>query len=154
VHARKFYFAGRRNSKAITLPPVPWFHNPIHDLESAWWIAVWAFCYLEHWVSDSVFTDNTQRAPIILLPGNFENECTGLPIAILEPLDQWLTFMREKYTELGKRVLAGTHLSFNYDEVFNGVIGFIEEIIDALSKIQDPPLDTEERASKRRKANN
>jgi len=151
VHAHKFYFVGRRNPKATTSPPVPWFHNPIHDLESAWWIAVWAFCYLKHWVSDSVFTDNAQRAPIIFLPGNFENECTGLPIAILEPLDQWLTFMRDKYTELGKRVLAGTHVSFNYDEVFAGVIGYIEEIIDALSEMQDPTDDTEERAPKRRK---
>jgi hypothetical protein len=47
----------------------------------------------------------------------------------------------------------GTHLSFNYDEVFVRVIGYIKEIIDALSEMQDSALDTEERASKRQKTN-
>jgi hypothetical protein len=121
-------------------------------MESAWWIVIWAFCYREHWISDSLFTDRGIRTLTLLRPMTFHDECTGVPVSLRKPLIQWLAFMENMYTELGKRVLAGTHVSFNYDEVFARVIGFIEEIIDALSKIQDP-LDTEERASKRQKTN-
>jgi hypothetical protein len=150
VSAREFYFLPE-DLKAPTTPSIPWFHNPIHDMESAWWIVVWTFCQLKHWVKDSLFTDHTLRAPTVFAPMTFRNKCTGLPAAILEPLIQWLTFMRDKYKELGKQISDGTHLSFDYDEVFIRVIGYIEEITEALSKMQDPTLDTEERASKRRR---
>jgi hypothetical protein len=150
VDARRFYFLPE-NLEAPTPRPVPWFHNPIHDMESAWWIAVWAFCYLKQWVSDSLFTNYRLRAPTLFRPSTFYDECTGLPVALQKPLIQWLAFMRDKYMELGKQVLAGTHLSFNYDEVFIRVIGYIEEIIDALSEMQGSTLDTEEPASKRRR---
>jgi hypothetical protein len=120
-------------------------------MESAWWIAVWAFCYLKHWVSDSLFTNPRLRAPTLFRPGTLHNKYTGLPVALQKPLIQWLTFMRDKYTELEKQILDGTHLFFNYDEVFVRVIGYIDEIIDALSEMQGSTLDTEELASKRRR---
>jgi hypothetical protein len=120
-------------------------------MESAWWIAVWTFCHLEHWVRDSVFHRQSLRLLIFMAPGTLHGECTGLPASILAPLNEWLMFMRDKYTELGKLVLDGTHLLFNYDELFDRVIGYIGEIMDVLSKMQDPALSTEERASRRRR---
>ncbi|PVF92587.1 hypothetical protein CPB86DRAFT_819506 [Serendipita vermifera] len=42
-----FLFIPRRSSKSSSEPktsryPVtPWFHNPIHDIESIWWICIW-----------------------------------------------------------------------------------------------------------------
>ena len=149
VNAQRFYFLPHKDPTAPTFPSVPWFHNPIHDVESAWWIVVWALCHHKRWVKDALFTNRTQRLSVILVPGVFHYECTGIPAAILKPLDKRLNFMRAKYTELGGLVLDGTHSSFNYDEVFGPMIGYIEEIIDALWKMRDPVV--EERASKRRK---
>jgi hypothetical protein len=155
VDAREFCFLPENPADpgAPVSAPVTWFRNPIHDMESAWWIVFWAFCYLEHWVPDSLFTNHDLRLLTLLHPSTLHNKCIELPVALQKPLIQWPVFMREKYMELGKQILAGTHHSFNYDEVFVRVIGYIEEIIVALSKIKDPTLDTEDRASKRRKGN-
>jgi hypothetical protein len=157
VNARTFSFlpprgrttllvGGTKVSRLLPIPTiVPWFHNPLHDIESAWWIAVWTFCRRNCRANPSLFRNNAVRLTAITVEGNFRYECSWIPEPVLDILEIWLTFVRDKYTQLGKLVWDGSHLSFKYEEVFDTVIMFIEAIIDVI--LSDSTLGSEEPAN-------
>lgn len=114
-------------------PRVPWFHNPIHDAESAWWIALWAYRHLDDTIH-CLFRDQGERTAIVGFEAMFEERCSALPGSVLTPLDEWLSSIREQYQELEVQIPKGSHDLFDYNDVFDTTIEFVEEILKALSK--------------------
>jgi hypothetical protein len=171
VNAREFIFlpfperdplSKLSKASATRLPSnlkaVPWFHNPIHDMESAWWIALWAFRDFEDGLSPSLFTESSLRRGILTSAGSFLTHCSALPTPVIDYLEDWLLFMRSEYTKLEKLVSDHSYGSFDYDYVFKFVIQFIEAIIEVLEPDSTTPgteeLDNSAEAfpNKRRKA--
>lgn len=75
-------------------------HNPLHDYESVWWMAVWFVfnCKLEGEDDNDLkrARDNTYRSRELAVVGsNFTKTCDNLPQAI-QPLGSQLVQMRNK----------------------------------------------------------
>jgi len=73
-------------------------HNPLHDYESIWWIAVWlVFCCKSHGVADGVMKrarDEVYKNRVVtFLGGGFDEICDRLP-AVLQPLGEVLMVMK------------------------------------------------------------
>ena len=147
AHAGRFLFRSRHKknllailSAKVPVPQpqrVPWFHNPIHDLESTWWIALWTFYHLQNGMdSPSLFPRPDQRLEIWTASDSFRDLCGTLPPRILDLSEGWLTFTQEQYQELEKQDMNDSHFSFDYGPVFDGVLACIEAIINALSAPQ------------------
>ena len=147
VDRRRFVFLPEHEYDPLTIspapalppPPPPWFHNPIHDLESTWWVALWTLYHLRNLMDGaSLFTEQQQRGDIWIVSRSYLDLCAVLPKEILGLLEGWRLFMRQQYQELEKQVVNNSHFSFDYDPVFEGALKCIKAIINALSVPQDP----------------
>ncbi|KIM22538.1 hypothetical protein M408DRAFT_28665 [Serendipita vermifera MAFF 305830] len=118
----------------VDLPPaVPWFHNPIHDTESAWWIALWAYRHADDMMG-TLFRGQGTRTGALTTPGMFRRNNSALPDHARHSLNDWLQSIQNQYKELGGLLLKQPHPFFDYNSVFNNAIKFIEGIVTALLK--------------------
>ena len=79
-------------------PKRTFLHNPLHDYESVWWIAVWLlFCCKPEGVADGVMEqahDRVYKNRLKTFQARvFENICGSLPV-VLRPLSKVLAEMR------------------------------------------------------------
>jgi hypothetical protein len=106
--------SGGTTGSVINLKPRIWLHNPLHDYESAWWVAVWfVFHCKPEGVSDTVMEEARgmvyQNRTSTFAVGRIKQACELLP-AVLQPLGEVLVEMRN--------ILANAYRSF--EETFDG----------------------------------
>jgi hypothetical protein len=119
-----------------------WSHNPLHDVESTWWITVWILYNLtEIEFSDE---DKSHRAKLFSTADPkareafFRRYITGsgfrqkLPATISAILARWRMALINFYKEQQLDLEHGSHILFNYDEVITDAIGRIDDIRGAL----------------------
>lgn len=90
---------GRISSNA---PQMPWFHNPIHDIESIWWITVWAsLAYTRTGLLDEGVLQTTYRR---LFPISEDFEPKPDRVSIMKP--------QIIFTKIYQQPFFDTHISF------------------------------------------
>ncbi|KIM22535.1 hypothetical protein M408DRAFT_28662, partial [Serendipita vermifera MAFF 305830] len=124
VDARDFLFLPDTSDDTV----VPWFHNPIHDIESIWWIAVWDYRHVNATMR-SLFRDLAGRSNFVHSPSFFLRKCPEIPTNVRHSLHAWLVSIRSQYTELESLVPKQSHRTFDYNSVFEAAIRFIEAIL-------------------------
>jgi hypothetical protein len=89
IVSRLYCFFGMDDSSTLRMPDYPFKYNPIHDLESLWWIAIWTLTVnspsgsprnkdqnMWHW---NIFWNKNYRYPLLSGHPTFVNFVTILP---------------------------------------------------------------------------
>jgi hypothetical protein len=125
-----------------------WSHNPLHDVESTWWITVWILYYLTKIDFDD--DDKRHRAMLFSTANRQEREIffcrytTGLgfreklPETIRVILANWRMTLIDFYEEQQLDLEHGSHELFDYNKAIVDAIGRIEGIRSALLNIDSP----------------
>jgi hypothetical protein len=132
----------------FTLGPWPprqeitWFHHPIYEAESLWWIALWTFYYLQDSLVEErriLFPESGlgYRTDIWYSGAEYDQICTRPPETIQDILYAWLSSIRKAHTDLQARFEDASYQSFDYYEVMEASFNFIEDIQIALRKIYE-----------------
>ena len=126
-----------------------WSHNPLHDVESTWWITVWILYYLTEIELDE--DDKRHRAKLFSIASPqdrvdfFCHYATGsgfldkLPVAVSDILADWRMALIDFYEEQQQDLEHRSHELFDYDKAVMDAIGRIDGIRNALI---DPLLET------------
>lgn len=98
---------------AVTRGDDLWFHNPIHDVESLWWVAVWSVLFFTLESADP--PPDAQRRFELLFPNQEQTERYGFiadsgsvllyhassfppfNFALARPIDRWMVSIIKSY---------------------------------------------------------
>jgi hypothetical protein len=115
-----------------------WFHHPIHDVESIWWIALWSFYFLQV-SSDKQKQDLFPESGIGFRPEIWRSEesygrlCTQPPAIIQDLLFNWLTSIKTEHESLQAGFdKDATYRLFDYNKACAASVEFLQDIQIAL----------------------
>jgi hypothetical protein len=111
---------------------VPWFRNPIHDLESCWLVGCWTFFHFKH--PALLSTDMEDKAllfgPLRPLIGVAAPPLDRLPRDFLSTMRAWALSIGDEYRKLQLSVQEKEKLdSFDYEPVIRNAIRHVEAMI-------------------------
>jgi hypothetical protein len=118
-----------------------WFHHPIHDVESIWWIALRTFYYLQASSIEerrALFPDSGigSRTGIWLSLSSYDYLCTRPPGIIQDLLYDWLLSINKEHTSMQAGFDENaTYRSFDYNNACEASITFLTNIRHALQEI-------------------
>jgi hypothetical protein len=101
VYAENFFHVTRGNVKNAP----KWFHHPIHDVESIWWIALWTLHFLQASPDEqrkALFPDSGtgSHSHIWAYPGLYMRLCGHLPTTIQVLFHKWLQSIDTQHRSL------------------------------------------------------
>ena len=140
-----------QNRSYQTRASISWTHNPIHDVESIWWISLWIL----YNIPGATLSKDDLRLRTKLFKAAEPIERTkafsGKGIGNIQPkkcpipakhLEDWRLALIHFYEEQQLDLNNGSHESFDYDKVLIDAIARVEMIQQALvdSRRNDSPM--------------
>jgi hypothetical protein len=147
VHVERFIYALGLDSQYWP----KWFHHPIHDVESIWWIALWTFYFLQDSPVEqrqALFphAGTGSRSEIWLADASYSALCSHPPESIQVLLYDWLQSIKAEHTSLQAGFdMNKSYESFDYNKACEVSIGFLQNIRRVLQDIRDQEELNEEK---------
>jgi hypothetical protein len=110
---------------------VPWFRNPIHDVESCWLVACWSFFHFKH--PAPLLEDMEKKA--ILFSSRRPLLTANLPLGRIPPdlrrdMALWARSIGQEYRKLQAHRGDKEKLdSFDYEPIIRGAIRHVESML-------------------------